>query len=92
MSQVVRTFEVFGRVQGVGFRAFTKDKAIELGLSGWVRNTVDRTVEGEVRGTQVQVDQFLFLLKKGPALARVDNIVTNNIETDQQYHGFEIRF
>ena len=63
-----------GRVQGVGFRAWTCRKANELDLSGWVRNRSDRTVEILAEGTDDNINLFLALCKKGPLFARVDQI------------------
>ena len=65
---------VSGLVQGVGYRNFTQRKAQELGLSGWVRNLFDGRVEIMVIGKQPQIDQFIKHLKKGPILARVEDI------------------
>lgn len=65
---------VFGRVQGVGFRAWTKRKAKELNLSGWVRNRINGTVEILADGADADVDAFLLLCRRGPLFGRVDRI------------------
>ncbi len=62
---------VSGRVQGVWFRAWTKEQAGELGLSGWVRNRRDGSVEALLCGDTASVDRMLVLLKEGPPLANV---------------------
>lgn len=51
-------FEVVGRVQGVFFRAYTKDKADSLGLKGWVRNTELGTVKGVIQGSEDKIDEM----------------------------------
>ena len=66
---------LFGRVQGVGFRAWAVRKGEELDLSGWVRNRMDGSVEIMAEGTQEQTDFFLELCRKGPLFAHVDRIV-----------------
>ncbi|XP_064455491.1 acylphosphatase-1-like [Ornithodoros turicata] len=53
---VSTNFEVYGRVQGVFFRKCTKQKADELGVKGWCRNTSEGTVEGVIQGPKVKID------------------------------------
>ena len=65
---------VFGRVQGVGFRAWTKRQAEDLGLEGWVRNNSDGTVETKFRGGRAEVARFELLLHQGPKFAQVSSI------------------
>lgn len=78
---------ITGRVQGVGFRAFAKDAADALGLSGWVRNREDGSVEAVVEG---DIDAFVSRLKDGPPAGRVDEIErTDTAQTPET--GFEIR-
>lgn len=66
----------YGRVQGVWFRAWTQGEATKLGLSGWVRNCADGTVEAVFSGTDENVQAMLDKGRKGPPLARVDSITT----------------
>lgn len=63
-----------GRVQGVGFRAAAQAEAERLGLSGFVRNLPDGSVEAEVEGLAVDVDAFLTWARTGPPLATVRRI------------------
>jgi len=63
---------VKGRVQGVGFRAHVEYYALEIGVSGWVRNVGWDTVEALAEGTREQVDQFIEMVKTGPHASRVD--------------------
>jgi len=64
--------QVSGRVQGVFFRASTRDKATSLGLTGWVRNLANGDVELLVEGEPAAVARMLAWCHRGPALARVD--------------------
>lgn len=64
-------FYVFGRVQGVGYRAWCVRQAKSLGLSGWVRNRADGSVEVKAFGEEVAMTVFLSECKKGPLWAHV---------------------
>jgi len=64
--------QVSGRVQGVFFRASTRDKATSLGLTGWVRNLANGDVELLVEGEPAAVARMLAWCHRGPGLARVD--------------------
>jgi acylphosphatase len=63
---------VQGRVQAVGFRAFVQQNALQIGVTGWVRNVGHDTVEAVAEGTQEQIDRFLQMIKLGPSVSRVD--------------------
>ena len=65
---------ISGRVQGVGYRAWTIKTASALKLKGWVRNRVDGTVEAVFSGEDMQVNTMLEACKKGPFVARVDGL------------------
>ena len=65
---------ISGRVQGVSFREFTRVRAVELGLCGWVRNLADGRVEALIEGESEPVAALLELVKAGPPAARVANI------------------
>lgn len=69
-----RRFAVRGRVQGVGFRWFVEREATTLGVSGWVRNNSDGSVEVLATGTQEQLSALRSRLQQGPRAARVDNV------------------
>ena len=71
---LARRFLVSGRVQGVGFRWFVESEARTLGISGWVRNNADSSVEVLAIGTRDQVAALRAKLRQGPRAARVDNI------------------
>jgi acylphosphatase len=65
---------VRGRVQGVFFRAETRDRARSLGLSGWVRNAPDGSVEAVFEGDRERIESMLAWCRRGPSLARVDDV------------------
>lgn len=67
-------FSVNGRVQGVHFRQSTRQRALELGLRGWVRNCEDGSVEGLATGADDALLQLRAWLGQGPAAARVDRV------------------
>jgi acylphosphatase len=69
-----RRFVVRGRVQGVGFRWFVEREAHILGISGWVRNNADGSVEIMAQGTRDQLLGLRSRLRQGPRAARVDNV------------------
>lgn len=66
--------EVFGKVQGVGFRWFTRERARRWGLVGWVRNRRDGSVEIVTEGPASSIDGLIEMLRKGPPGASVTSI------------------
>ena len=69
-----RRFLVRGRVQGVGFRWFVEREAHVLGISGWVRNNPDGSVEVLAMGSREQLLGLKSRLREGPRAARVDDV------------------
>ena len=65
---------ITGHVQGVGYRAWMAHKATELGLSGWVRNRPDGSVEALIAGDIASVEELSRLCRRGPRLAEVTSI------------------
>lgn len=64
-----------GRVQGIGFRYWAVSMAREIGgISGWVHNAADGSVEIMMRGEENQIDKMILACHKGPTLARVDSV------------------
>ncbi|QKX58888.1 uncharacterized protein TRUGW13939_06016 [Talaromyces rugulosus] len=84
-------FKVHGRVQGVNFRNFTQKKATEYGITGWVQNTLDGRVQGEVQGEDTQVQKLLKDIDQGPRYAHVTKLEKTGIETAEGEGDFEIR-
>jgi acylphosphatase len=62
---------VHGKVQGVGYRFFAFTCAEALGIAGWVRNAADGTVEAFAEGSEGQLREFAFDLRRGPRYGRV---------------------
>lgn len=71
---VIKHFRISGVVQGVGFRASTRARAMNIGLSGWVKNCANGDVEVLAKGGVAQLDVFEQWLYEGPRFARVDHI------------------
>ena len=84
-------YRVEGRVQGVFFRASTRDKAIEIGLQGWVRNLSDGRVEALACGTEQQLATLEAWLHKGPPMASVTRLEKEVCEVTEEYSDFYIR-
>lgn len=86
---------VRGRVQGVGFRAATAHEARRLGLSGWVRNALDGSVEVEAEGSAVAVEALCAWLAHGPSYAHVTGIDVEERAVggaaNESLQGFAIR-
>ena len=83
---------VYGRVQGVFFRAFVNRWARELGLVGYVRNLPGGAVEVRAEGERQQLEKLVGYLKVGPSGARVDKVVTSWSEYTGNYSGFSVRY
>ena len=93
MSEMVSVrVKVHGHVQGVCFRDFTSRKAAELGISGYVRNLPDATVDIYAEGERVKLEEFIRHLKAGPPAATVDKIDAIWGEHGGDYSGFKIRY
>lgn len=73
---------VQGEVQGVGYRAAAQRRASDLGLSGWVRNRADGSVELEAEGPQQALHDLRLWCEKGPMLARVRGVTSIEVPTN----------
>jgi len=71
---VIRHVLIRGRVQGVGYRAWTELAALERKLAGWVRNRRDGAVEAVFAGDSVAIEAMLSACQRGPPAARVDDL------------------
>lgn len=90
MSKICRHCYVSGKVQGVFYRQNTKQQAKNLNLTGWVKNLTDGRVELVVCGDEENVNKLLAWLPEGPPSAKVDDIVTDELEY-QEYTGFKVK-
>lgn len=83
---------VSGRVQGVGFRYSVFKKALELGLTGWVQNKADGTVEIEVEGKEENIEDLIKSIKSGfNRFIRVDHIEITTSKQKIGYNNFKIK-
>lgn len=80
-----------GKVQGVGFRAFTKKHAKNLGLVGWVRNLPSGAVEIVAKGEKEELEKLMELVKKGPFLAGMEKVEVVWENTGEEFEVFQIR-
>ena len=85
----VRRLVITGRVQGVGFRYAMAAQARRLGVSGWVRNRRDGSVEAMIAGNPTQIEAMLAWSRKGPDLAWVDAVAVE--PGSGEYSGFVYR-
>lgn len=82
---------VNGKVQGVGFRAFTQVQAVRLGIKGWVRNLGYNQVEIEAEGEPEPMSEFVKLVGIGPPASRVDRLEIEELNPDVPLKSFEVR-
>jgi len=82
---------VSGKVQGVYFRATTRDEARDLGVDGWVRNLDDGRVEAVFEGPEPDVEAMVEFCHEGSEAARVDDVEVSD-EEPQNEDGFRVRW
>ena len=91
-NEILNVFcKIFGRVQGVGFRAWTKKKAEERYLTGWVKNCKDNSVECEISGERKNIELFLQECNRGSLLSSVEKIHTEKM-LFKKYKSFTIYY
>jgi len=83
---------VYGYVQGVLFRDFVSKRATELGLTGYVRNLPEGSVEVNAEGRRKQLEKLIGYLKVGPPTAEVEKVVVNWSKYTGNYSRFDIRY
>ena len=83
---------VEGRVQGVFFRAYTRNEAVKLGLSGWVRNRTDGSVEVLIEGEKIAVEKMEQWLHEGSPHSLVKMIHTTEETPMGSTAAFEIHY
>lgn len=82
--------KIFGSVQGIFFRANTKDLAYKLGVKGWVRNAPEGSVEVLFEGEDQAVDKIVNWCRKGPIGARVERVETKEEKYKGEFQKFSI--
>jgi len=87
----IHTF-ISGLVQGIFFRAATRTLAIQLNLTGWVRNLRDGRVEVVAEGEKENIDKLIQFLRKGPPGARVEKIEIKTEDYKDEFKDFKVVF
>jgi acylphosphatase len=87
---VGRKLRLFGRVQGVFFRQWAVGQARALGVSGWIRNCPDGSVEAHLIGEEAVVEQMVDRMHDGPHQAQVNDLMIEDIEPED-VEGFSVR-
>lgn len=83
---------VSGRVQGVGFRAYAREEARRVGVTGWVRNLSDGSVELFIQGTEKDVNEMVSWCYQGPPHAFVTGVELSEMILDESLKTFSVRF
>jgi acylphosphatase len=83
---------VYGRVQGVNFRYYTQREAARLGLTGWVANRYDGSVELVAEGEREELAKLLAFLHRGSPSSRVDRVDAKWSETSGAFDRFRVRY
>ncbi|KIY21489.1 MULTISPECIES: acylphosphatase [Mesobacillus] len=83
---------VSGKVQGVGYRYYTQMKAIQFGITGWVRNLREGGVEILASGAKDNLEKFIDEVRRGNPFSTVDHIEVNEIENTETYKSFAIKY
>lgn len=91
MSKVRAELNIKGRVQGVFFRQSTRETALRLGLTGWVKNCPDGSVKAVFEGERQAVDAAIAWCRVGPAAAVVNGVEVKWIDFAGEFAGFAIR-
>ena len=81
---------ITGNVQGVGFRAFVRNRAIKNNITGWVKNLDDGSVEALLSGSQENLDKLIEITRRGTPWSKVSDVVVTYSEDREEYSLFEI--
>ena len=80
-----------GKVQGVGFRMYIFRQAERLGLYGWVKNLPDGSIELHAQGSDVDLDYFTQLVKRGNGGTKIESCTIDPSTVDDSYRCFEVK-
>lgn len=83
--------QIRGRVQGVYFRASTVEQAQRLGITGWVRNCLDGSVEVVAEGEKAELEKLISWCRKGPSGALVKKVQTEWEASKQEFYNFSVK-
>lgn len=81
---------ISGDVQGVGFRSWVREKALELGLTGWVKNREDGAVEVVAEGQEEKLEELIEACHRGPEVAWIERVGVTREEAAGEFVGFEV--
>jgi len=81
---------ISGKVQGVYFRDHTREQALKLGITGWVRNLPDGRVEAVFQGDNEKLHKMLEWCRQGSPMSRVDNVQVEDVVEPREYTDFRI--
>ena len=87
---IKKRFRIYGHVQGVGFRYFTWQYALKIGVTGFVRNLADGSVEVVAVGSESQIDTLNAWLQHGPCTAIVDDVFVEDYLGDKEFTAFQV--
>ncbi len=85
-------FVISGDVQGIYYRAFIRDKALELGLNGFVHNLPNKKVEVIVEGHEAKIQRLYELCKQGPRGAIISEIKTTPLPFNGEFKTFRVTY
>ena len=83
---------ISGRVQGVFFRAFTSEKAMQLGLTGWVKNLSDGRVEAIFEGEEEKIEEVIARCREGPPHSVVRNVDVRWEKPTEEFSSFIVSY
>ena len=89
MNKIARLI-ITGKVQGVGFRAFVRNRAMKNYVTGWVKNQDDGSVEALFSGSQEDINKLLEITRRGTPWSKVSDITVKYSDDDNEYSSFEI--
>ena len=81
---------IYGEVQGIGFRSWSKEHAQKFGLSGWTRKASDGSIEIFAQGEEEKINDFVSLCWDGPNMAFIDEVLVKDTTSDDSISSFEI--
>ncbi|MFC1615722.1 acylphosphatase [Patescibacteria group bacterium] len=90
MEQTQALLKIVGRVQGVFFRDYAVTKASELGLTGYVRNAPDGTVEVLAQGSKEKIQELINWCYEGSPSAKVEDVVVDWQKVEESLEGFHV--
>ena len=87
---IKKRFRIYGHVQGVGFRYFTRQYALKIGVTGFVRNLADGSVEVIAVSSESQIEALDAWLQHGPRTAIVDDVFVEDYLGEKEFTAFQV--